>query len=696
MKLLYPLLAAALFAVACVPQAAHAQDSGATGGPRLATPLVVVSAPDAARWVRLLRASGASAREGTLAEALRRPAAVVPGAARFTAQQQTQLRNAVAAGQRLVSPNDAVLDRLAVARASTRPVGSATMSGLNGAARWARPVDVRPLEGPALSPVATSGGAVLAAFANIGRGRVLALGVDPMGEGRDGHELLPGLGRLVASFTGAPPGPGRVGADIYLDPGSLHNGVSGTPEDLARRLAGARAVHVAGWNGDNRDPTFNYNYQALIDALHARGVLVYAWLEPPFVSERFWLDHPECRERTATGRDALVDWRRLIALEDPRCFQLAMPVYTHVVSGFSFDGVDIAELYFEPEIKQDNYTPFHPSALAQFGRSPASDPKGFRAFRTRLVTDLNRRVLQVLNGLPDARNLDFKMTVIDNKLDPEFGDQVGSDIDALARVARENGAALQVEDPFVLWTQGPLRYDTLVPQLKNLMPAGFAYPDINVVDREAGYPTPVMTGAEFDLAMSSGAQAAGHVAIYSAGTIGSDDVAHLPTALAGSAATFDHGVQAPWTVTVSAPGGVTYRRLSVDGKRWPAGPGVAIVSAGAHRLEWSAGSAEGPGLLRFTGELGTASMTGSSITLTYDSRASAYAIVDRKPVDRASQATSDGGFSVRLPSGRHTVTIAFGPGESTSEGRHVGLLGLAIVLLGGVAAGWVVLRRRQP
>ncbi|MBV8980507.1 MAG: hypothetical protein JO086_06380 [Acidimicrobiia bacterium] len=662
---------------------------------RLQTPLVVVAAPDAPAWVRFLRASGAAAREGTLAEALKRPAAVITGSTKLSEAQLDQVKSAVSGGERVVSPNDAVLDAVGIGRTPARTVTSATMQGLTGPARWAPAVSVRPLESASVLPVATGdGGAVVAGYRDVGRGRLLALGVDPLGDGRDGHELLPGIGRLASSFTGADYGPTRTGADVYLDPGSLHNGVSGTPAELARTLAGARAVHVAGWNGDNRDPKFDYDYQALIDALHARGILVYAWLEPPFVSERFWLDHPECREKTATGHDAIGDWRRLIALEDPTCFQLALPVYTHVVSGFAFDGVDVAELYFEPPIDPKNYTPFHPSALAQFGHSPTADPAGFRAFRTRLVTDLNRKLLQVLNGLPNAKQLDFKMTVVDNKLDPAFGDQVGSDIDALAQVARENGAALQVEDPFVLWTQGPLRYDTLVPQLQALMPAGFAYPDVNVVDREAGYPTSAMTGAELDLAMSSAARVAGYVALYSAGTVGTDDMAHVPAAVAGSAATLDNGIQAHWTVNVFAPGGSSYRRLAVDGKRWPAGAGVAVVPAGIHRLQWSTGSRVGPGLVRFTGELGTAAVTRTSMTLRYDSRAPVFAVVDRRPVDRAAHANPDGGFTVRLPPGRHTVTMGFS--STSGEGKASGpLIAVTLVLLGAVTVSWVTVRVRS-
>src|SRR5207302_7806119 len=134
------------------------------------------------------------------------------------------------------------------------------------------------------------------------------------------------------------------------------------------RLAGARAVHIAGWNADNQDPKFDYDYGALINALHARGVLAYAWLEPPFVSLRFWLEHPECREKTATGRDALVDWRRLIALEDPKSFPAASQVFARGLSAWPFDRVYVAELYVAPGTRADDFTPFHPSAPVHFGR----------------------------------------------------------------------------------------------------------------------------------------------------------------------------------------------------------------------------------------------------------------------------------------------------------------------------------------
>src|SRR5436305_14210853 len=88
----------------------------AEGGPKLDRPLVVVAAPDAPRWVRLLRASGAAVRVGTVEELLARGAGVVTGAAQLSDAHRSQVRDWVRDGRRLVTPNDALLAEVGVRR----------------------------------------------------------------------------------------------------------------------------------------------------------------------------------------------------------------------------------------------------------------------------------------------------------------------------------------------------------------------------------------------------------------------------------------------------------------------------------------------------------------------------------------------------------------------------------------------------
>jgi hypothetical protein len=493
---------------------------------------------------------------------------------------------------------------------------------------------------------------------------VLALAVDPVDVGLSGHELLPWLGRQVVAATKPPAGPTRLGAEVYYDPG----GLDGSPGEIADVLGDVRAVHVAGWNLDFTDPSANFDYAALISALHAKGVLVYAWLEPPFVTLQFWEAHPECRERTASGRDAAVDWRKLVALEDSTCFTAAWDVWRRLLTQYDWDGVNVAELYFEPDVKPEDFTPFSAAALKRFKGDPVADRERFLDFRTDLVVELNDAMLRNANGLPNASKLDFQLTVIDDRLDPGLGRRVGSDVGRLAAGAARNGASLQIEDPFTQWAEGPLRYDRLVADIDGVMPAGQVLIDVNVVDRNGARPTTKMTGGELALATMAAGRP-GRLAVYSAGTTPPSDLRRLPASLAGAAEVFDSGVKAPWTVTVRAPTNAA-RRLDVDGSPWPAAAsGEAVVPPGEHRLSWSKGAARGPGLVRLTAEIGTASVATDRLTFRYDARVRPLAVVDRAVtgvrIDGAESpleaVPGSDGKVVRLPSGTHEAVLLTGP-----------------------------------
>jgi hypothetical protein len=639
-------------------------------------PLVVLDSPDAPSWVRLLRAVGWSARVGDLAELLDRTGGVVPADASLSGSDRARILGWVERGGHLATPNDAVLEDLGVERRPPAHVTAVRMRGLAGVARWIFPLTLRPLAGPALRPLAVSttagggagGGLVMASRAQ-GRGELVAFAFDPAGGGRQGYEELPKAATLIGELLRAPPSPSSQGAEIFVDPGGLPEGAARKPAQIADRLAraGARVAEIAGWNYDFTDPAFDYDYASLIAALHARGILAYAWLEPPFVTLRFWEDHPECREQTQSGRDAFVDWRHLMALEDPVCFRLATASWRGVLTRYAWDGVNVAELYFEPPWDPNHYTPFSRTALAQFGRDPAKDPAAFERFRTQLVTKLNRKVLRFLNRLPNANHLGLELTVIDDTLDPIVGRSVGSDIDALSEVAKRAGATLIVEDPFTSWTDGPLRYDKLGPHVSSLMPPEAAVLDVNVVRRKGAKPTEQMAGGELGLALASATAPLGRIAIYSLGTLTRQDLDLVPRAMAAGTSTTDLGVYGRWTVKVTAPSPAD-GRLQVDGIAWPAARGFALVPPGNHVLDWSKGPPVGPGLTAFTGEIGTASVSSTKLGFTYETRPDGLAVVTRRPtslrIDGASAAldiTADpaGGFVVRLPQGNHKAELSF-------------------------------------
>jgi hypothetical protein len=300
-------------------------------------PLLVLAATDAGVWVQLLRASGASARVGTLDEMLERRAGVITPGAELVAGHTEAVRRWVARGGRAVSAHAGVLRAVGFSRPAEVTVDRASMDGLD--ARWPQPDTVRPLAaGGSLVDFrahASGAGATLVASARLGRGAVLAVAMDPIKRGEAGYERLPSLGRLMASWTEAPPGPARTAAEIYVDPTTF----PGTATELAARLAGAGTVHVAGWHLDA------HPYEALIDALHAQGVLAYAWLDGPAVGGTLWDDHPECREQTAAGRDAQAGGRKLVALEEPACMDLAWKTWERLVTSYPWDGVNVSGLH---------------------------------------------------------------------------------------------------------------------------------------------------------------------------------------------------------------------------------------------------------------------------------------------------------------------------------------------------------------
>src|SRR5947208_9164783 len=107
------------------------------------------------------------------------------------------------------------------------------------------------------------------------------------------------------------------------------------------------ALHVAAWHFYAPDAARDRYLARLIAACHRKGILVYAWLELPHVSEQFWNDHPEWREKTAVLQDAQLDWRKLMNLTNPDCFRAVSAGVKALVTRFDWDGVNLAELYFE-------------------------------------------------------------------------------------------------------------------------------------------------------------------------------------------------------------------------------------------------------------------------------------------------------------------------------------------------------------
>lgn len=593
-------------------------------------PLVVLAAPDADVWVQLLRASGAAARVGTLGEMLDRRAGVISAGARLVGDQVEELRQWISSGGRAVTAHDGLVEAVGFARARTTAVARVVLDGVT--TEWPATEQVRPLAPTRrivdFRGLAMSGGDAVVASAGVGDGAVLATAINPLDRGEVGHERLPFLGRLAASWTRAPAGPSRVAVEVYLDPAQL----AGTAQQVAARLSGMAAVHVAGRDFDADDSSQFSVYNELVEALHAQGVLAYAWVEPLVAVPRFLDEQPACR-RMPTATDPSLRERPAVALQDPTCLSLAWSAWERFVTSFAWDGANVTGL--------------------------ASDSE-----HTEFAVGVSEAVLARLNGLPRAGEIAFELTI--------GGGTALTDADRtrLADVAARNGAALQVREPLSsAMSIGPQRFNGIAPLVTGLMPPRQGFVSLQVGSPPGAHLSQRMTGSELDLSVMAAGQSSGRIAIETAGSIGDADLDHLPRALGATAEVFDSGLRSASTVIAAAPGGTAYGRATVDGKRWPAALGHAVVPSGDHRIEWQRGAPEGPVLSRLTGELGTAALDGDVMTFSYDARPPVLAVVDPRPrevlVDGAAFAAlvtvrPSGGFVVRLPPGTHRVEMRFG------------------------------------
>jgi tetratricopeptide (TPR) repeat protein len=144
------------------------------------------------------------------------------------------------------------------------------------------------------------------------------------------------------------------------------------------RAAGISSLYVAAWHNMEPDRAADGYLLKLIEACHRNAILVYAWLDLPYVSEKFWNDYPDWREKTASGRDAQIGWRKLMNLQNPECSRAAAEHVKRLLDRFDWDGVNFADAFFEPSqgiSDPAQFTPMNGNVRAEFKEIADFDPK---------------------------------------------------------------------------------------------------------------------------------------------------------------------------------------------------------------------------------------------------------------------------------------------------------------------------------
>jgi len=456
---------------------------------------------------------------------------------------------------------------------------------------------------------------------------------------------------------------------------------------LARELRrmGIAAVHVGAWEFFERKSILNHRLKKLIEACHREGILVYAWLELPHVSVKFWKSHPEWREKTALLKDAVGDdgWRLAMNLNNPDCRRAVVRGIRSTIERFDWDGVNLAELYFEGAdglSKPEEFTPlsadvrreveyaygFDPVGLFQ---SKEPDPEKLRIFlnyRVDLAARLQEFWIDELEKMCALKpHLDLVLTHVDDRFDTTMRDAIGADAARLLRMLDDHDLSFIIEDPYTVWHLGPKRYEEIAARYR---PLTFRQDrlgvDINIVERGGHvYPTSKQTGVELTELIHTSAESFSTVMYYHTGSITGLDAPFLPYA----SSVVRRCEPVSGGLLVDSPLGVGVRwsgPVTLDGRDWPVRDKKRVlIPVGEHVLRPA--DTDIPALVTdFTGTLENAAMAPGGVEIAYTSQSRAFARMSRKPkhlvVDGVEMTLHTiGKYMVFLPRGKHSALILF-------------------------------------
>jgi hypothetical protein len=419
------------------------------------------------------------------------------------------------------------------------------------------------------------------------------------------------------------------------------------------RRGGVAALHVAAWQYWEPDAQRDQWLAKLIEACHRHAIVVFAWVEFPHVSEKFWNDHPEWREQTATGQDAHLDWRKLMNLANVYCAAEVEAGLRALTARFDWDGVNLGELYFESlegYLNPGRFTPFNAEVRAAFQQEHGFDPREmydaqskrhherdarpmrlFLEYRAALAGRLQEEWLARLEALRASKPwLHLTLTHIDDRFDASMRDSLGADAERLLPAAQRHGATFLVEDPATVWHLGPERYEEMARRYAKIAPAPESLAiDINVVERyQDVYPTKQQTGAELFQLVHSAARWFPRVALYFENSI-------LPVdwpLLAGAASPARTVKQSDGALEIDTPRpvAVDWRGCAlVNGEVWRVMSGDRLLlPAGQWKVTGcAAGTVALPRLLDFNGTLLSARVKDGEFEFSYSSQTRAIAVL---------------------------------------------------------------------
>ncbi len=532
-----------------------------------------------------------------------------------------------------------------------------------------------------------------------GDGKFIFLGLrfDPVT--KSGYSRFPFLMEYVRAYFKLKPMLRRDDLDVYFDPGFRHN-IS--VEDLVKRWVehGVRVIHAAGWH---QYPTWTYDYTRLINLCHANGILVYAWLEPPQVSQKFWKEHPEWQEVNYKGEAVRPSWRYPVAMTDPACFDAVKNIYKSFLETYDWDGVNLAELYFEagngphdPKL----LTPMHASAKNQFKAKNGFDPallldsvsvyywkrnpsawKSFENYRVSSLVRFHEEFLKIFDEIrSDKPHFDVIVTAMDDIGNPELRVNYGVDITRIVNLTSLHRFTLQIEDPQSEWSKDPDRYIRIADRYRELaLNSSGMMLDLNILQfRNENIPTPfptlIQSGTESFELIQAAATGSDRFSIYSESSVLPQDMRMFAYAASARASlrriAGGWEFNSPFHTVLELSKEYTTLRTS-KGEQFRSDQGKFILPSGQYTIYADKQSAvpieppSGGQLLSISGTLLSLIDGDRSVTFSYRSVTRCAASFSHSPYtvlldgQEIKNQTEKGfhRFSLLLPPGEHTVTV---------------------------------------
>jgi len=517
---------------------------------------------------------------------------------------------------------------------------------------------------------------------SLGKGGYMFLTIPYRGDDAYGSSFYPYLLTHVFRCFRLFPLVRKAGCEVYFNPAE-REGISIEALIKDWRRNGVRTVYAAAWQVF---PEWTYDYSRLIRLAHTNGMLVYAWFELPYVNEKFWLEHPQWREKNGLGEDAAVEWRKPMALGDPACFEAVKKEIKVLLGSHDWDGVILNRVGWEsPEGVRDpeSYTPFHFTLRSEFQARYGFDPKAlfdlhstsywkdnpgalarFEEYRRFTAKKWVGEILTWLANLARAKDRDWEIIVTHE----ETESHCGLSLEELLSLKDSLGFSLQLATSMEKqWEPVSPSYDMVRLFLAPSNSGGPFLPDA---------PTSYPTGTALYFRLYDLVNSKTRFSLFSESALFEVDKQVFPFLLAS-------GSKAKWSgdhLKVEMPTSAEIAFVETGGKNMVIDGALAgsfrsnrlVVPVGVHavgppgfgRNLW-AGLKSDTRLVDCSGDLLKTEVRILGLDVTYWSNRRAALVVSEKPLavyvdgvktDRRSEKGLPG-WGLMVPQGRHTVTV---------------------------------------